>query len=246
MVYTFNTTHDGLEAIRKIMRTGITPAVVRLYDEAEAAKRLESFGYEDGYVILYLGFEGRKDIVELEMKISNECCSREGGIFKGDAAGKAWEISRYNTSEGLIFRKAPSGISDSMEVSAPWDKLEGLWREMRNALSPYAQIIHAHFSHVYRVGGMVYVIFRSKSGGDAFEGEKNYYKCVKVAIDACVRAGGTISHHHGVGTLKAPWMEAQHSEGFDVMKKIKKVLDPNNIMNPPVLGLGGDAHVGKI
>lgn len=244
MTYTFNTTHDGLEAVRNIMRTGITPAVVRLYDEAEAAEKIEALHYEDGFTILYLGFEGRKDLVELEMKISDECCIKYGGIPKGGEPGKKWEISRYSTAGPLSILTTQKGIVDTLEISAPWDKLEDVWSEMRNSMAPYAQVIYVHFSHFYHTGGMAYMIFQLKSGGEMADIEKDYRSCVKATLEACLRAGGSISHHHGVGTVKANWMEAQHGAGFDIMKKIKKAVDPNNIMNPPVLRLGGDANVG--
>jgi len=246
MIYTFNTTHDGLESIRNIMKTGITPAVVRLYDEAEAAPKIEKFGYEDGYAFLYLGFEGRKDLVELEMKISDECCVKEGGLSKGDEPGKVWEVTRFDTSSYLKILLQSSGIMDTLEVSSSWDKLEDVWFATRNAIAPYAQIIYVHFSHFYLVGGMAYIIFALKSGEDMSKLEKDYHACVKAVLDACLEAGGTISHHHGTGTLKAPWMKTEHGVGFDVMKKIKKLMDPNNIMNPPILGLGGYKDAGEI
>lgn len=242
-IFTFNRTHDGLEAIRKIMRTGITPAVVRLYDEAESAEKIEALGFEDGYSILYLGFEGRSDLVDLEIKISEECCMNEGGLPKGGEPGRKWEKTRYSTAAPLSILSTQKGIVDTLEVSAPWDKLEEVWYAMRNAMTPYAQVIYVHFSHFYHTGGMGYMLFQLKSGGTMEQIEKEYRACVRATLGACLSHGGTISHHHGVGTVKANWMETQHGDGFEVMKKIKRAVDPNNIMNPPVLRLGGDANV---
>ena len=245
-VYTFDSTHNGIEAIRKIMHTGITPAVVRLYDEDESEEKIRAYGYEKGFAILFLGFEGRSDLVELELKISHECCIGEGGNFKGDQAGKDWEKTRYDTASGVLACKVPAGMHDCIEVGTTWDNLENVWLEMRNAMAPYAHILFVHFSHIYHTGAMLYLIFRRLSDGDTVTGEQDYYKCVKTSIDAAIKYGATISHHHGVGTLKSPWMEQHHGAGFDVMKKIKSALDPNNIMNPPALGLGGNAHVGEL
>ena len=48
-----------------------------------------------------------------------------------------------------------------------------------------------------------------------------------------IRLGGTLSGEHGVGLTKAPYIDLELSPGaIEVMKKIKKVLDPNNILNP--------------
>jgi len=55
-------------------------------------------------------------------------------------------------------------------------------------------------------------------------------------LKAVVDAGGTISHHHGVGVLKAGFMKRQWGESFEWLCNIKKNLDPKNIMNPGKLG----------
>ena len=48
-----------------------------------------------------------------------------------------------------------------------------------------------------------------------------------------IKLGGTLSGEHGVGLTKAPYIDLELSQGaIEVMKKIKDVLDPNNILNP--------------
>jgi alkyldihydroxyacetonephosphate synthase len=53
------------------------------------------------------------------------------------------------------------------------------------------------------------------------------------ASDAIVAAGGTITHHHGVGEDHAPWLEAEKgATGIAVLKAVKRELDPAGVMNP--------------
>jgi FAD/FMN-containing dehydrogenase len=49
--------------------------------------------------------------------------------------------------------------------------------------------------------------------------------------------GGSMEYTHGVGIKLAPLMAEEHGYGLEVMRQIKKMLDPNNIMNPGKLGL---------
>jgi glycolate oxidase len=49
--------------------------------------------------------------------------------------------------------------------------------------------------------------------------------------------GGSMEYTHGVGFKLAPLMAEEHGYGLEVMRQIKKTLDPNNIMNPGKLGL---------
>jgi glycolate oxidase len=62
-------------------------------------------------------------------------------------------------------------------------------------------------------------------------------KRVEMAIgeifEAAVSLGGTLSGEHGIGTLKAPYMEMELGPvGLEMMRKIKNSWDPNGILNP--------------
>jgi len=55
-------------------------------------------------------------------------------------------------------------------------------------------------------------------------------------VRSCAAVGGTITHHHGVGRLKAGYLAGELGEtGVDVLARIKAALDPAGIMNPGVL-----------
>ncbi|UCF58006.1 MAG: glycolate oxidase subunit GlcD, partial [Deltaproteobacteria bacterium] len=56
----------------------------------------------------------------------------------------------------------------------------------------------------------------------------------QLAIDL----GGTLTGEHGIGLSKAPYMTLEHDPvAMDVMRSIKKMLDPNNILNPGKMAL---------
>lgn len=52
-----------------------------------------------------------------------------------------------------------------------------------------------------------------------------------------IELGGTVSSEHGVGAARGEYMEAQWGPAFEVMRSIKKALDPKGILNPGKLGL---------
>jgi FAD/FMN-containing dehydrogenase len=64
-------------------------------------------------------------------------------------------------------------------------------------------------------------------------GEEAYSTAWTEAARAGRGAGGTISHHHGIGLLKAPFMEEElGSDGLGALRTIKEALDPAGVLNP--------------
>lgn len=236
--YTFPSTHDGLSAIRNAMHKGLRPAVVRLYDEVEAVPKIAAYGYEKGFTLLILVFEGNKEMTELEAKMTKEICLGNNGRYKGELAARDWLATRFSTKKMLDFDAIKGGTADAIEVAAPWDCIEDVWREMRKALEPMCTVVDCHFSHVYHNGASVYVIFHAKTDGDDRDGENRYLECLETAIKTSLKYGGNVSHHHGVGTAKAKFLKDEHGEaGVYVMKALKDAIDPKGIVNKGVLGL---------
>jgi glycolate oxidase len=50
-----------------------------------------------------------------------------------------------------------------------------------------------------------------------------------------LRMGGTTTGEHGVGAARAPYMAQEHGPALDVMRRIKRALDPIGILNPGVI-----------
>ena len=55
-------------------------------------------------------------------------------------------------------------------------------------------------------------------------------------VNAIAANGGTISHHHGVGTDHAAWLPGEKGEvGFSLLRALKAELDPKGVLNPDKL-----------
>jgi glycolate oxidase len=68
---------------------------------------------------------------------------------------------------------------------------------------------------------------------DTQEDYAKAHEAVKEIFSETIRLGGTLSGEHGIGTSKAPYLSMELSpEVIETMKSIKKVFDPNNILNP--------------
>jgi alkyldihydroxyacetonephosphate synthase len=235
---TFPDTTSGLKAIRRMVQTGVLPAVVRLYDEAESREWLQRLGLPAGGSFLVLVFEGAEEQTRLEEKTALRICRENGGADHGPDGARAWHDGRYSTKKMLEYHRTRGATADAVEVAAPWSRMEAVWREMRRALEPVCVEVDCHFSHFYHTGASVYVVFYADTGSDDAAAEERYRECLRRALEASFDNGGNLSHHHGVGRSKAAWLERELGPtGALLLRRIKKALDPAGIMNPGVLGL---------
>lgn len=228
----------GLEALRQIIAEGLRPALVRLYDEAEAEGLWRAVGREPGAPLLILGHEGRTDVVKLEMRICRELVERSGARDAGEAPAAHWFGHRFDWVRIPEWNQRPGGIADAIEVSAPWTALPAVWRATTRAVAPLCTRVESHVSHLYHVGGSVYVIFYAQAADDE-QAIALYERILGRLLDASLAAGGNASHHHGIGTAKIPWLRRQLGDGFAVLDAVKRALDPGHILVPGVLGLAG-------
>lgn len=234
--YTFSSVKSGLDAIREFMQEGLKPAIVRLYDETDTAITMNALGYEDitGCLLIVIS-EGREKFVEVESELVNKLCTRAGGKDRGERPAKHWFEHRYAISyRQSPIMSSPKMILDTIEVVALWRDVESLYVSMKSAIEPHATVM-AHFSHAYPEGISIYFTVMTSAEGDEV---RTYDDIWKAAMTACLKSNGVISHHHGIGRLKAQWLKAELGEGYKLLTILKKGLDPNNILNPGVLGLG--------
>jgi alkyldihydroxyacetonephosphate synthase len=126
-------------------------------------------------------------------------------------------------------------FADTFEVAAPWDKVLGVYEQVRAAVAPYAFVL-CHFSHAYLEGCSLYFSFVGAAAADAQERER-YDTVWRVALSAAQSAGANVSHHHGIGLLKARALQDALGDGRHALRALKLNFDPDGIMNPGKLGL---------
>ncbi|MEO7729638.1 MAG: FAD-binding oxidoreductase [Kofleriaceae bacterium] len=184
---------------------------------------------------MIIGLEGARIRTEVEAALTFHELEAAGARDKGEDPGWAWLRHRYAVSYRMspVFRDG--AFVDTMEVASSWDRLMDLYHSVRAAIGRHA-VVMAHFSHAYPEGCSIYFTFAG-TANDAAAAERVYDAIWRDGLEATTRVGGTISHHHGVGLLKAPFMAGEHREAMAIFEAAKTALDPDGILNPGKMGL---------
>jgi alkyldihydroxyacetonephosphate synthase len=232
--FTFPDFDAGVEAMRLIVRAGWRPPVMRLYDAVESGRHFGQWQNDERCVLLLLS-EGPATLTAAEAEACHAVCAAHGGEPLGEAPVQHWLHERNNVPSLLSFIER-GFVLDTIEVAAEWDRIHALYGEVVAALRtvPHLLVASGHTSHCYAQGTNIYFTFVAKPD-DPAAAEPTYMECWTRAMDTTLRIGGTICHHHGIGRLRAPWMAAEHGSALDLLRAVKRALDPNGIMNPGVL-----------
>ncbi|MBD9071101.1 MAG: FAD-binding oxidoreductase [Ruminococcaceae bacterium] len=243
--YVFKDWENGLNAAREIMQGEFGfPSVFRLSDPEETSiafrlygvadtvidKMLTAKGYKDGKRVLMLGWsEGEKHFSKNVAKQIDKICKKHGAMYTTSIVTKGWEKGRF-TDPYLREDMGDYGLMlDTLECSVNWDNFTNVYENVRRfCKSRPDTICMTHMSHFYPQGANLYFIFEAKMN-DLDE----YLEYQRGIMDNIQKYGAAMSHHHGIGKMTAPWLEAQIGKNqMDIYRALKQHFDPDNLMNP--------------
>jgi len=184
---------------------------------------------------LVLMFEGETLQAEAEERAAAACCLSLGATDLGETPGRDWFKRRYDVGFKLSRLMESDAFVDTLEVSAPWSQVSEVYERVRAAAAPVAFVL-CHFSHAYLDGCSLYFTFVGSGPSEAAM-EDRYHRLWQSALSAAMSAGANVSHHHGVGLLKARAYQQSLGEGRHALAALKRTFDPDGIMNPGKLGL---------
>ncbi|MDA8046817.1 MAG: FAD-binding oxidoreductase [Actinomycetota bacterium] len=233
--YGFDSFGSGLDACRRVLRRGATPAVLRLYDRAESDRQFAV----TGQALLIVVDEADPALVRAVMAVVDEEARAGGATPLDPGLADTW-LERRNHLPPVADLVAGGLVVDTVEVAGRWSELADLYEDAVTALRDLDGTIaaSAHQSHAYPDGACLYFTFagrRSQPGPGAAE---SYYRQAFDAVTAATTAHrGAISHHHGIGLNRARYLPAALGPAFAVLQAVKDGLDPDGVLNPGKLGM---------
>ena len=251
---------SGIDAIHECHRYNCMPTVTRLNDPKKTALSFafktpktgfkatiaNTFKWYIGNVkkinfnqccLMVVKYEGtQQEFKNIRNKVSS-IYKKHRGVCLGAEPGRSFAKVKFDFPHLRDFTMDRSIMADVSETATTWNNLcamhkNGL-KEIENAIKETGVNgwVGCHLSHSYHSGASLYFTFGclQRKGREI----EQYLYVKKAAEDAFMKNGGTLSHHHAVGTEHLPWVEEDLSPtGLKAVKALKDGLDPNGIMNP--------------
>ncbi|MFJ3622173.1 FAD-binding oxidoreductase [Streptomyces iakyrus] len=237
---------EGTAALRRLAQDGPRPTVLRLSDETETLIGLaqpEAIGsavdQHSAGCLAVVGFEGTEQDTAQRRAAAAAVLTDCGGEFAGGEPGERWAHGRYAAPYLRDSLLEAGAFAETLETAAYWSRLPGLYAAVRDALTATLTdngtppLVMCHISHVYENGASLYFTIVSAQGADPVE---HWTRAKHAANEAILAAGGTITHHHAVGTDHRDWYVREAGDlGVAALRAVKRRLDPDGLLNPGVL-----------
>lgn len=222
----------GFSSVFRLSDPEETNLMLRLYnvDDTPLWNLLKIKGFEDMERCLFLGFtDGEKGFSKNVAKNIKRIAKEYGGMSLTGKVCENWEKGRFNDPY-LRDTLLDFGImTDTLECTVNWSNMAQVHRDVRAVCHQLPNtIVTTHMSHCYPQGANLYFIFITH-----MEDAEEFRKYHASILSAIQKSGATMSHHHGIGKMFAPWLEGQIGRNeFGVYKVLKNYFDPNYNMNP--------------
>lgn len=238
----FNSLEDAGEAIYRIRRDGVNPLILEYADRfgIQAANELKDWHFpvaDGGMVLVDLEMTGedRKGRISRVIEIFKQTSSSKIIVPEGnDEADNLFEIRRIAfAAPGKLF----SGFIDG-DIAVPLSRI-------KDAILGVEKIRKELGVYIATCGHVGDGNLHPQVGGD-ISNDEEWSRAMRAAERInllAIELGGSVSGEHGIGTQKEDLFEKQLMERgqeitLDIMRQIKRIFDPNNIMNPDKFALG--------
>lgn len=235
-IRTFLAFFDDIErlaqAVIGIITARIVPATMEMIDEisyhiVQKYKGVSASERTKG--ILLIEIDGDKSSVESQKETVETICKNNGAFeirttTEPDERDDIWDIRR--SISPALYTAAKYKINE--DICVPRTVMPEAFRRVADIAKKYNLLI-AKFGHAG--DGNVHVnILYNENDPDTL---KRAHKAIEEIMRMTVELGGTLSGEHGIGIAKAPYLKFEiHDKELNLMRSLKNLFDPNNILNP--------------
>lgn len=228
----YNSMDDAAKTVSAIIGAKITPSMLEFLDNT-TIRCVEDYTHiglpVDTAAILLIEVDGKKVVVDEDARLIHEICKKHNA-FTLKTAESEQESLRLKAARRSAFaslaRATPNTMSE--DVAVPRSRVAELVARIHE-VGKKNNIRIGTFGHAGD-GNLHPNYMTDKRDKAAFaRAERSILEVEEVAIEL----GGTITGEHGVGLYKKRLLEKMvGSPSLTMMKTLKQMMDPNNVLNP--------------
>ena len=227
----------GFEAICRLYAEGVRPTMIDYGTDSNAHSQSE----KDEPATLYIAFEGFKEHIQTQWARALDICRRYDGRQGSreesaqfwntrHAPGERYKRNVLESSDPAKARREASSLRiDYLHVALPISRVLEYRRSCMRLFADNG--IHVREWSVWaRPEFFSFLIVQERDEDSTASLDMG--RIVDEVLTLAQQLGGSMEYCHGVGLKLAHLMEAEHRSGMDVMRRIKRTVDPGNILNP--------------
>ena len=218
--------------VSAIIKESVVPRCVEFLDQSSIACVRDQFGFnipEETEAILIIEVDGSDAVVEEDGEKLRQFCRTKGAsdvIVAADAGEAAMLWKARKALSTAMFKIAPNKVNEDIVV--PISRIPEMIDRIRK-IQEKTGLSLVSFGHAGDGNIHCNVMYDKQKSLES----DNAALAVEMLFDATLELGGTITGEHGVGTTKMKYLPKEIGESeLEIMRGIKKVFDPRNILNP--------------
>jgi glycolate oxidase len=235
----FSSTLEAGKAVREILTSGIALSSCEILDKVTIDVVNKAMGLNIPDLVgclLFIEIDGNKKAVQENIAKINKICEANNGIENKWEDDPAKRLKMWAARQGIVASlskvKRGSRMQSIMDdPGIPITKIPEAIMEIKKISEKHHIPINT-FGHIG--DGNIHPIIISDPRNK--EQWNTIREVAKDLIDLTIRLRGTLTAEHGTGMAKSPYIKRELGKTLEVMREIKKALDPNNILNPGKMG----------
>jgi len=235
----FDSLEANGDAVIEILTSGIQLSTCEIMDRMsiQTVNEAKDMNLPDVETYLIMELDGQTETVRAQLSRVMDICKKHGAVDVEWTVDPERRMAMWAGRSVLVpslSRWKPRNrlIPILEDIGVPISAIPKAILEIQKLPSKYGVKL-ATFGHVGD-GNLHAVFVGDPTDRKQWDGVK---QLAEELVDIALKYGGTISAEHGVGISKSPFIRRETGEvAHDVMKAIKRTLDPNNIMNPGKIG----------
>ncbi|HEX9437959.1 MAG TPA: FAD-binding oxidoreductase [Candidatus Limnocylindria bacterium] len=234
---------DTVRALDDLFAAGILPATAELLDRSAVGALMKwrpDLGLPSGEAVLFIEIEGTKTSVSASVREVDAIIQRRATttrLAEDEAAiQRLWAARGGLAAATALVFPGKHRIFAGEDLAVPLSEIPRAIRRAREigAETGVNVIFYGHFGD-----GNVHsaIVIDPEDPDEVRRADELADRLHRLAIDL----GGTVTGEHGTGAVRQRYMRLEHGPALDVMRTVKRALDPGGILNPGKLIEGDQA-----